>query len=265
MKREIINTQSKMSDFFGTTANEKKKIATENIIHNLLVYIHFGLAFAGYLPMWTFCIGVLIYIPRWMIALHESQHFFTPQTINPITRHNLLILTPFQLGYREMRDIHMRHHAYTATEKDPEYYHIKGSPVAGFINVMFSPEQSVYFWIRDKGIDAQLISGMFIRLSLFVAIVVGFGWASLWYFIPVRIAYGACLYFFSYFLHRKNSEFGTFKRNYPNGLVKLVKFLYGETLLQSVTHHDIHHDYPAVSGAKLGLSRPFYQPKTDRT
>jgi fatty acid desaturase len=264
MEINSIHGASDISAFLGMTDDEKKSIARDYILFEALIFIHFGLAIFGYVPLWTFCIAVFIYIPRWMIALHESQHFYTLQTINPITKHNLLVLTPFQLGYREMRDIHMRHHAYTAAEKDPEYYHIRGSWLSGYINVMFSPEQSVYFWIRDKGIDAELIRGMSIRFALFSALVVGFGWQSLWYFIPVRLAYGSCLFLFSYCLHRNNGEYGTFQVTYPAVLKKIMLFLYGPTLFPSISEHDIHHDYPLIAGHRLKAARPFYRPKRPR-
>jgi fatty acid desaturase len=261
MGNPSAQTASDITAFFDISDKERKTIAWEYIIFEALTFIHFSLAFMGYVPYWTFCIAVFWYIPRWMIALHEQQHFCTPKNINIITRHNLLILTPFQLGYCEMRDIHMRHHAHGATEKDPEYYHIKGHWFAGFINVFFSPEQSVYFWLKEKKVDAELVRGMLIRFSLFVAIVAICGWQSLWYFIPVRLAYGSCLFFFSYCLHRKDGEYGTFSIQYPGFLRKLMHIFYGNTLLHSVSEHDIHHDYPRVPGNRLGEARPYYVPR----
>lgn len=253
-----------ISIFYGVSDDERDSIAINYIVFEALIYIHFALAFFGYVPFWTFCLAVFIYIPRWMISLHEAQHAFTPKTINLVTKYNTLSVTPFQLGYREMRDIHMRHHAYTVTEKDPEYYHIRGSWLAGYLNVMFSPEQSTYYWIRDKGIDAELLTGMAIRFALFSAIVIGFGWQSLWYFIPVRVAYGSCLYLFSYGLHRKQGAEGTFQNHYPYIIRKIMLFVYGEILTQSISEHDIHHDYPNIAGHRLKIARPYYVPKKAR-
>ncbi|HEY7986728.1 MAG TPA: fatty acid desaturase [Methylophilaceae bacterium] len=263
METTISNT-SDITTFYGVSDKERSAIAINYIAFEALIYIHFLLAIFGYLPMWTFCVAVFLYIPRWMISLHESQHFYNMKTVNPITKYNTLTVTPFQLGYREMRDIHMRHHAYTVTEQDPEYYHIRGHWLAGYINVMFSPEQSTYYWIRDKGIDAELIKGMALRFAIFAAIVIGFGWQSLWYFIPVRVAYGSCLYLFSYGLHRQRGAEGTFQNKYPMFLQKIMSFLYGEILLQSITEHDIHHDYPNIAGHRLKASRPFYIPRRSR-
>src|SRR5688572_9669462 len=100
METNSIHNASDITAFHGMTADERKSIARNYIAFEILIFLHFGLAIFGYLPLWTFCVAVFIYIPRWMISLHEAQHFYTPKTINPITRHNLLILTPFQLGYR---------------------------------------------------------------------------------------------------------------------------------------------------------------------
>jgi fatty acid desaturase len=244
---------------------ERGSITREYMVLEALTYLHFGLAIFGYVPLWTFCVAAFVYVPRWMIALHEAQHFYTPKTIPFLTKRNLLSLTPFQLGYREMRDIHMRHHAYAMSEKDPEYYHERGSWYAGYINAILSPELSVYFWIRDKGIDAELLKGMAIRFLVFTALVAGFGWQSLWYFIPVRLAYGTSLFLFSYGLHRRHEEEGTYRFAYPAVLRSVTVLLYGETLLHSVSHHDIHHDYPTIAGHKLTAARPFYVPKRSRT
>nr|WP_320166339.1 fatty acid desaturase [uncultured Methylophaga sp.] len=260
---QVINDQQKrsISNFYGVDVKEKNLMVIDHIFNNVMVYAHFWLVANSYLPLWTFILGVALYIPRWMITLHEFQHCFSPKDINVITRLNLLTLTPIQLGYSEMRDIHMRHHAYTATPRDPEYYHIKGSPVSGFINVFFSPEISVYYWLRDKKIDSEFIFGVSVRLLVFTSLIYFFGWMSIWYFLPVRLAYGSCLFFFSYWLHREKGEFGTFKINYPRWFKVLLILLYGRTLYFSVSHHDIHHDYPRVAGSKLEKAREHYIPR----
>lgn len=253
-----------ISSFVGVTENERANVVKNYIAFEGMVYIHFVLAILGYVPLWSFCVGAFVYVPRWLISLHELQHCCTAKTINFFTKHNFLILTPFHLGYREMRDVHMRHHQYTATEQDSEYYHISGSWYSGLINVMFMPEQSTYFWIRDKGVDAELARGLLLRFTLFMMIVLSLGWQSLWYFIPVRLAYGTALFFFNYGLHRKNGEYGTYQVFYPTILEKMMLLIYGNTLLYSVSEHDIHHDYARIPGNKLRKARPFYQPKAHK-
>lgn len=264
MHNESLNKTKNLSCFFGISDGERTSLAVEYIFYELLTYIHFLLAYFNFVPMWTFVIGVIVYIPRWMICLHEMQHHFTPKTINPITRLNLLSLTPLQLGFVEMRDIHMRHHAHPAKPQDPEYYHIKGHWLAGWINVMFSPEISTYHWLKKKKMDDEFKRGVSIRFILFVSLAFAFGWSFLWYLIPVRLAYGSCLYFFSYGLHRKNGDYGTFAIEYPLWLKIIASLVYGEKLLQSVSEHDIHHDYPTIPGQYLRASRPWYTPRASR-
>lgn len=253
-----------ITDFFGVDESDRNWLAVEYVFFEIITYVHFYLALNAYLPMWTFWLGVCVYIPRWMICLHEQQHQCTPKTINPITRLNLLLLTPIQLGYCEMRDIHMRHHAYGATPRDPEYYHIRGHWFMGWLNVMFSPEQSVYFWLKDKKIDKEFVLGVSIRFTLFMSLALYFGFDFLWYLIPVRLAYGTCLYAFSYCLHRKNGEYGTFKIDYPDWLKRIFTPIYGQKLIQSVSEHDIHHDYPRIAGQYLTVSRRCYSPRPTR-
>ena len=209
-----VNEQSSIRSYFGYTEDDRTNAVWQNICFNAIIYVHFFLCFYSALPYWTFCLAVIVYVPRWTTALHELLHLCSSKTINRLVDLNLLILTPISLGYRETRDIHMRHHASAPQPHDPDYYHIKGSVLSGYLNAIFSPELSVYFWLRDKGITQGFILGVSVRLFFFVLLVWICQWQSLWYFIPVRIAYGSSLFWFSYVLHRKNGEHGNFQRSY---------------------------------------------------
>jgi len=73
-----------------------------------------------------------ILVVRWLLSVHELFHLRNDRQVDPITRLLPLILTPFSLGYRELLDIHRRHHRYAATPEDPEYYEIRGTRPVGF-------------------------------------------------------------------------------------------------------------------------------------
>jgi len=261
MQSSLIDKNTFLSFLSKKSENETSRLVWGILTYITLVYIHFGLAIAGFLPLWTFCIAVPMYIARWMIGLHEALHAIKLEDTNSLIMLHLLLVTPLSLGYREIRDIHMRHHAYTLTDKDPDIYHLRGNMLSGFILATFSPEISAYNWIRNKGVDKALLFGMLLRFVLFCIFVGSLGWLSLWYFIPVRIAYGTCMFAISFPLHRKNGAYGTFTPNFGILLETIMELYAGSTALNTLKYHDIHHDYPRISAQKLPVARHHYKPK----
>jgi fatty acid desaturase len=257
---QAIPSKSLLSDLSKNTKHEINQLSRGNIIYIFLLYGHFALAIAGYLPLWTFCIAAPMYVSRWMIGLHEFLHVVKPEDANLFIRLQLLLVTPFSLGYREIREIHLRHHAYAVTERDPDLYLFRGGMITSFLYAVASPEISVYHWIRDKGVDQQLVLGMLVRLILFSLFVWNLGWLSLWYFIPVRLAYGSSMFSISFPLHRKDGAYGTFTPRFGMG-ERLMQLYCGRAALHTLLYHDIHHDYPRISALKLPAARLHYTPK----
>lgn len=261
MQSETMAAKAALSMLSKNSSDEIRRLLAEDVIYLSLVYIHFGICLAGFLPIWTFCVGAPMYVSRWMIGLHETLHLVRWEDTNLLIRMHLLILTPISLGFKEIRDIHMRHHAYTLTEKDPDLYHIKASFVGGFIKATFSPEISAYHWIREKGVDQHLALGMTIRFGLFALIVGSLGMTSLWYLIPVRLAYGACMFSISHFLHHDGDLYGTFPPKFNSFLRIFIAFYFGRAALQTLCYHDIHHDYPKIAASKLPDAHGYYTPR----
>lgn len=264
MKEESNFNTSYLSALSKNSEREKQKLIIENIFYLSIIYLHYAIAVSGLAPLWTFCFLAPIFVARWMIGLHDIMHICKPQDVNVIIWFHLLILTPLSLGYREMRDIHMRHHAYTVTEHDPDLYHIQGNIFSAYLNVLFSPELSFYYWVKEKGVDKQLLQGILIRLILFMCLVYWLGWMSLWYFIPVRLAYGTGMFSISYPLHRKDKKYGTFQPRLANWLKESMRICLGNAAINTLYYHDIHHDYPKIQAVKLPEARQFYSPKGTR-
>lgn len=261
MTAQTITDRSVLSVLSKNTAQELNRLIRWDIGYIVLMYIHFALGVAGYVPLWTFCIAAPAYVSRWMIGLHETLHAVKPEDIHPVIRLQLLLLTPFSLGYREIRDIHMRHHGYTLTENDPDLYLIRGNAFSAYLNAVCSPEISAYRWVRDKGGDGQLILGMMVRFALFSLFVWNLGWTSLWYFVPVRLAYGGCMFSISFPLHRKAGAYGTFTPHFGRFMKALTLVYFGRAALHTLSYHDIHHDYPRISALKLPEARLWYEAK----
>jgi fatty acid desaturase len=220
-----------------------------------LLYLHFLLVLAAWLPYWSFLLAVPIYVVRWMLSVHELFHVRTAEQVDPITRLLPLVLSPFTLGYKEMLDIHRQHHRHTAEPEDSEYYQLRGPAWIGFLNALFVPEQAFVRWLLRKRLDADLLKGMVIRFALF-ALLVGISGAEFWaYFIPVRLSFGISNFSFFYCLHRQGGEYGTYPLPLPLWAERIFSFLFGEEAMLATCHHDVHHAHPRIAAHALAEAR----------
>lgn len=222
-----------------------------------LLYLHALLALNGWLPYWTFLLATPVYVVRWMLSVHELFHLRTSARVDPVTRLLPLVLSPLTLGYRELHDIHLRHHRHAATPQDSEYFQIKGPRWLGFLNAISVPEQAFFRWVYEKGIDRLLLSGMIIRLGLFgllAWVLGGLFWA---YWIPVRVAFGVSNFSFFYALHRDGDEFGTYPVDLPGWASVAFCWVFGKDAMLATCHHDVHHAHPRVAVRALPAARAY--------
>lgn len=203
-------------------------------IHGCLVllYLHFGLVLLGWLPGWTMFLSAPVLVVRWMLSMHELFHLHTAREVDACTRLLCLMLTPFFLGYREMRDMHRGHHRHMATPQDPDFFHIRGNKFCGLFNAMTAPEQMTARWLRRHGADAPLL---------------GHG--------AVRLAFGASYFAFFYCLHRRGNAYGVYAAQLPAWAAWLFGKVFGQDALLATLHHDIHHGAPRVRALDLPAAR----------
>ena len=239
---------------FGTE-EDARRLTRQQLLYYGLIYGHFGICLAGWLPYWTLLITLPILVIRWMLAVHELFHLRTEKDVDFITALLPLMLTPLSLGYREFLDIHRRHHQYMATPEDPEYFQIRGSKISGFLNALTAPEQAWFRWVIQKGIDGLLLKGMLVRFILFAGMIVISGWHFLWYWIPVRLSFGAGYFAFFYWLHRKGNEYSVYALNFSPATEKIFEGLFGREALLATCHHDMHHAHPRVNALHLPETR----------
>jgi len=244
------NPADTFAEHYATDA-DARRLTWQSLIYNGLIYVHFGIVLAGVLPPWTMLLSAPILVVRWMLALHELLHLRSEKEVDPITRLLPLMLTPLSLGYREFLDIHRRHHLFMATPQDSEYYQLRGSKLAGLLNAMTAPEQAWFRWLRHKGMDFALLRDTLLRLALFAGMAGLTGWAFLWYWIPVRLAYGSSYFSFFYCLHRRGTEYGVYALPMPAAAEKLFALLFGREALLATCNHDLHHQHPRVAALQL--------------
>lgn len=234
------------ADFISSDADAKHFLRVSLAALGLL-YLHFLLTLAGWVPYWTFLLTSPVLVVRWMLSVHELFHLRTAERVDPVTRLLPLVLSPFTLGYREMLDIHRQHHRHTATPEDSEYFQLRGPPWVGFLNAISVPEQAWLRWVSAHGMDSPLLWGTVARFGLF-CLLVGISGPAFWeYLIPVRISFGIGNFSFFYFLHRQGNEFGTYPLPLPAWASRVFILVFGEDAMLATCHHDMHHAQPRVA------------------
>lgn len=136
------------------------------------------------------------------------------------------------------------------TPDDPDYFHIRGAPLTGLLNALSAPEQSWFRRVAHHGLNAPLLRDSLIRLALFALLVAVSGWAFLWYWIPLRLAYGASYFSFYYCLHRRGPEYGVYPLRPPPIVAHAFGLLFGNDALQATCHH-IQHANPRIAARPI--------------
>lgn len=239
---------------FAGDADARRLVAT-SLLCNAAAYLHLALAAAGLVPGWSLAVTIPILVPRWMIAIHELFHLRGPGELDPLTRLLPLLFSVPALGYRELLDNHRGHHREMASPRDPEYYQLRGSPLAGLANAFTAPEQMWFRWVARRGLDRQLALQTLIRALLAAALVGASGTTFLWYWVPARLSFGLAYFSFFYCLHRRGSSFGVYRLVLPAALLRTATLLWGRDVVEASIHHDVHHAQPRVAAALLGRAR----------
>lgn len=231
--------------------SDARRLTLTPILCLSLLYGHFTAGVLGWVPLWTFCLSAPILVVRWMLATHELMHIRSAGEVDWVTRLMPLLLTPLSLGYREQLEMHRGHHRYMATPQDPEYYQLHGNKLQGLAGALTAPEQAFFRWLGREGMDAELVLGATVRAALFALLAYAAGTAFWWYWIPVRLAFGASYFAFFYALHRRGKEHGVYRVMLPVWFAKLFALLFGREALLATTFHDIHHAQPRISAFHL--------------
>lgn len=250
MKEMLQETSIAWNSYFGSDADARRLTWTPLVCY-VLLYGHFALAAMGWVAWWTLCCSAPLLMVRWLLATHELMHLRGAREVDLITRLMPMLLTPLSLGYREFLDIHRGHHRFMATPQDPEYFQLRGGKLQGLLNAMTAPEQAFLRWLARKGVDAELVLGALLRCALFGLLILLSGWKFLWYWIPLRAAFGASYFAFFYALHRRGDEYGVYRVTLPAWGGRLFALLFGREALLATTYHDIHHAHPLVSAVHL--------------
>ncbi|MCK5896628.1 MAG: fatty acid desaturase [Cocleimonas sp.] len=223
------------------------------ILFTFSLYACYGAYVFNWLGLGWMIAIVSVLTTRWMIAFHELFHLKKADELDFITRLLLIPFAPINLGYREYRTIHMGHHQYTATPKDPDAFHILGGALTAFIGALTQHEQATFRYISAHGLSQELAIMMAIRLSLFITLFALSPSTFLVWWLVLRITYIVNDFVFFHLVHYRSGKAGTFPFPLPSFLKFPALLIYGIDVVYATMHHDIHHRHAHVAAKYLPL------------
>jgi fatty acid desaturase len=220
-------------------------------VYLLAIYALLALALARVVPVWT----LLVFIPplyvRSALIAHELMHICKDTQVPLLHRLMMILETPLCLGYREHRDIHLRHHQAAATERDPEYFQIRGGHLRAFAGAMVSPEWSLVHYLREKGSSRTLAAEATVRLTVFAMAAWWNPVVFLVYWVTLRLSVGVSAFVFHHALHYRGGRYGTFRLRPPGLVDRAIRFVLGTEPALILYEHPAHHRWQQVKALRL--------------
>jgi fatty acid desaturase len=217
----------------------------------LAFYCAYVAVVLGRAPVWLFAaIGPLLLI-RNFSAAHETFHA-RPSRITAALHHILIVVAPYQLGYRAHRRNHGTHHQGSGGPQDADAYLVNGSLIKAVFNAFTQPEQSFVRHVAREGLGTRAVLALVGYGSLFAVMMAAGGWrGALLYNVVVRIGNAGAWVTFHWWMHRPEglNEFGGIRL--PGAARALWRLAFGGDNLAAVEHHGLHHDFPWVPDRHL--------------
>jgi fatty acid desaturase len=217
----------------------------------VLMYGLLAAAVGGLMTPWLLLLFVPPLYVRSALHVHELMHVRSERQVPLLHRLMMALESPFCLGYREHRDIHLRHHRFCATEDDPEFFQIKGGHARAFAAALVSPEWMLVDYVRQHGTSRTFLTEAGVRCAAFVAVCALNPVAFAFYWGALRVSVGASQYVFHHVLHQRNGALGTYALQLPPGVQRALATCLGAECLHILTEHPAHHAWQVVKPDQL--------------
>jgi fatty acid desaturase len=225
---------------------DARRYLRATLAHTLALYGVLAAALFDVAPSWILVVAVPWLYARLSLGLHELLHVRDASEVPAFHRLAMVFDTPFGLGFREHRAIHLLHHRHGGGERDPELWQIEGGHLRAFANALITPERSLASWIRSHGIDAPLARDGAFRLVCFVVVAAINPAVFVAYWLLLRLSIGAAGFVFHHLLHNRRGELGTFALPFPPWCVRAGRAIFGDEPMLILTRHRSHHLWPEV-------------------
>lgn len=181
----------------------------------LAIYSLLAAWLAGRLPGWVLVTAVPVLYVRCALIVHELMHVRGAEAVFWIQRLMMILDSPMCLGYREYRDIHLRHHRHAGTELDPEFFQIRGGHLRAFVNALLATEIAFVHWVREHRMSGELVRLATVRALVFFGLVAAFPAAFLVYLVTIRLVIGVSNFLFHHATHARAGSYGNFALRPP--------------------------------------------------
>lgn len=218
----------------------------QTFLWSVALYAVLSFSALGVLPPWALALAVPLVYVRLALALHEMMHRCHPSGLGAFFRLAVVLETPWALGYREHRVLHLRHHRFNAGPGDPERNLITATPVRALWLALTVPERSTLAWVREKGLRSALGTGHLMRAVLFASVACLAPSAFAVYWVALRLSIGLSGFCFHHLLHARAGRPGTF--SLPGGAKTLRwgRWLFGQQPMLILYRHRAHHLWPQL-------------------
>lgn len=212
----------------------------------MALYVVLALGAQGAVPLWALAAAVPLVYVRLALALHELMHRSHPRSLGAYFRLAVLLETPWALGYREHRVLHLRHHRCNAGPGDPERDLIAASAPRALWLALTVPERSTLAWLREKGLPAALGPGHVLRAVLFVSVACLAPAAFTVYWVALRLSIGISGFCFHHLLHARSGRLGTFALPGGARTLRWGGWFFGQQPMLILYRHRAHHLWPQL-------------------
>ena len=230
----------------GRDAADARRYVRATLGWTIAIYVLLAAALAGLVPALLLVVAVPLVYVRLSLALHELLHLLPAARVPAFHRLAMIFDTPFGLGYREHRALHLRHHRCGAGAADPELHQIAGSHLSAFGNALMAPERSLVAWIRTRGVSAPLAREGGFRLAAFVLVAAINPAVFLLYWVVLRLSIGAAGFVFHHVLHNHDGELGTFALPVSDRVLRAGAWVFGTEPMLILARHRAHHLWPEL-------------------
>lgn len=194
---------------------------------------------------------------------HELIHTRRPQGFSLsywLIRMNLHVYSPFTLGFDEYKRLHLCHHGYTNTSRDPDYLLVKDGKLNAWLRLPFTPEHWFFFAVRRRMVSKDFWFLYSLRLAFLAFAVSQIGFASylLYFLLPSKLAYLFGFLIFALECHiDENDVRGIFNVELRWPIVqKVLRVAAGPFTYNGTFFHAVHHRFPRVSSVHLERIAP---------
>ncbi|KAF9428225.1 hypothetical protein BGZ94_003046 [Podila epigama] len=169
---------------------------------------------------------------------------------------------PLNIPFGVYRQLHLLHHRYTNTDRDPDVWDSRGPMILRFFKWFF-PD---YFWIKAI-INGEVKNPRILEAALFYSAIAlmckkfharGMAYVKYW-LIPQRAAYWLLVWLFAYVPHRPDADHDHYSAtdniykmtNVTGGILRSDGLNLAIPLLNQHLHN-IHHLYPQLPFTRYG-------------